>query len=314
VTDFTIQCSIHQFKGVAVADLEMQPFIHPRCKNQSRPALHARECRDILRRIYPNREPKDGADQHLFINAQLRSPTSSPHLDRPPLKNYTRRRPSGGFVPRQTPLVVSVNAVHLQGRKMTTRSAAPQRRHHQHGRDSRRGRLAQATHEVAAAAAATPSLRLQASHGGAEGRRAKPALRRKRVATMRSVDGWVREADPASKRRQAPLERHMATLRRKGNPKPRGKRHEPRPSLGSSGVGARGDSGFGGGGSTFLTELETDGTVAINRSPSLGQTADSIRNRTRSLGGFWGWRRGRKPGDDRVEQEQVPPRPKPAGE
>ncbi len=99
---------------------------------------------------------------------------------------------------------------------------------------------------------------------------------------MRSVDGWVREADPTSKRRQGPLERHMAALRRKGNPKPRGKRNDPRP-LGSSAACAGGDSGSGGGGSTFLTELETDGGAASNRGPSLGQGADGVRNRTRSL-------------------------------
>lgn len=137
-------------------------------------------------------------------------------------------------------MAISVHAVHLQGRKKSVGLAAPQQRR-QHRRDSR-GRLIQ-TRELAAA---SPLLRLRAS----EGRGAKPTLRRKRVATMRSVDGWVRETNPASTRRQVSLDRRMVALRKRGNKKPRDRRKESRPLRDS-------------GGGTFLTELQTDGALSV---------------------------------------------------
>lgn len=142
-------------------------------------------------------------------------------------------------------MAISVNAVHVNGRKKPVGPAALQQRR-QRLRDSR-GRLSQ-TREVAEA---SPLLRLRAS----EGRLAKPNLRRKRVATMRSVDGWVRESDPASTRRQVSLDRRMVALRKRGSQKPREKRKPSRP-LGNS-DGTRRDSSFDGG-STFLTELEAE--------------------------------------------------------
>lgn len=77
---------------------------------------------------------------------------------------------------------------------------------------------------------------------------------------MRSVDGWVREADPASTRRQVSLGRRMVALRKKRNNEHGGKEEESRP-LRKAGGGTR-DSSFGGG-STFLTELQTDGALPV---------------------------------------------------
>lgn len=175
--------------------------------------------------------------------------------DRPLGKSaFLRRRSSGGGIPPRAPMAVSVNAVHLYSRKTSAGSGAPQQR-----RQDRRGSggSLSKTHEVAAAA--SPLLRLRAS----EGRRAKPNLRRKRVATMRSVGGWVRESDPTSTRRQVSLDRRVVALRKKQNQRPRDRRKESRTIRNPS--DARRHSNSDGGGGTFLTEIETetDGALGV---------------------------------------------------
>lgn len=159
-------------------------------------------------------------------------------------------------------MAMSVDAVHFQGRKKSAGPVAPQQRR-QHRRDSSRGRLSQ-TREITAA---SPLLRLRAS----EGRRAKPTLRREKVATMRSVDGWVRETDPASTRRQVSLDRREVALRKRRDTKTSDKGKETRPPR-NSGDPKRRTSSFGGG-STFMTEVELDGVLPVpeaGRSPGSG--------------------------------------------
>ncbi|CAN0010308.1 unnamed protein product [Ectocarpus sp. 6 AP-2014] len=153
---------------------------------------------------------------------------------------------SGGSIPHQTPMAISVNAVSLQDRRQRSigSTAVQQRRGYRPGSRWERSK----TQEIAV----SPLLRLRAS----EGRRTKPTLRRKRVATMRSVNGWVKEADPASMRRQNSLDRRFIALREKRNRKPKGKRKDSRPLAHSSGATARDSRAFDG--STFLTEVETD--------------------------------------------------------
>ncbi|CBJ30352.1 hypothetical protein Esi_0187_0053 [Ectocarpus siliculosus] len=160
------------------------------------------------------------------------------------------RSSSGGSIPQQTPMAISVNAVSLQDRRQRSigSTAVQQRRGYRPGSRWERSK----TQEIAV----SPLLRLRASGG----RRVKPTLRRKRVATMRSVNGWVKEADPASMRRQNSLDRRFIALREKRNRKPKGKRKDSRPLAHSSGATARDSRAFDG--STFLTEVETDVTTA----------------------------------------------------
>ncbi|CAN0509269.1 unnamed protein product, partial [Ectocarpus sp. 12 AP-2014] len=153
---------------------------------------------------------------------------------------------SGRGIPHQTPLAISVNAVSLQDRRQRSvgSTAVQQRREYRPGSRWERSKRQEIS--------ASPLLRLRASGG----RRAKPTLRRKRVATMRSVNGWVKEADPASMRRQDSLDRRFIALRKKRNRKPKGKRKGSRSLAHSRGVTARDSRAFDG--STFLTEVETD--------------------------------------------------------
>ena len=210
--------------------------------------------------------------------------------DRPPAKHaFLRRRSSDGGLVLRAPMAVSVNAVHLHGRKKPVGSGGPQQKR-QHRRDSR-GRLSQ-THEVGAT---SPLLRLRAS----EGRRAKPSLRRKRVATMRSVDGWVRESDPASTRRQASLDRRMVELRKRRNQIPRNQRKGSRSTRDCG--GARRHSNATGSG-TFLTELETDGVL---RGPATGPNQGN--------GGTESWTNGRDAPRRRSTVKTAQPRPYPTG-
>ncbi|CAM9315429.1 unnamed protein product [Ectocarpus sp. 13 AM-2016] len=149
-------------------------------------------------------------------------------------------------IPHQTPIAISVNTVSLQDRRQRSigSTAVQQRRGYRPGSRWERSK----TQEFSA----SPVLRLRASGG----RRAKPPLRRKRVATMRSVNGWVNEADPASVRRQNSLDRRFIALRKKRNRKAKGKRKDSRPLAHSSGATARDSRAFDG--NTFLTEVETD--------------------------------------------------------
>lgn len=143
-------------------------------------------------------------------------------------------------------MTISVNAVSLQDRRQRSigSTAVQQRRGYRSGSRLERSK----TQEISA----SPLLRLRASGG----RQVKPTLRRKRVATMRSVDGWVKEADPASMRRQDSLNRRFIALTKKRNRKPKGKRKDSRTLAHSSGATARDSRAFDG--STFLTEVETD--------------------------------------------------------
>lgn len=97
-----------------------------------------------------------------------------------------------------------------------------------------------------------PFFHLRAS----ERRRAKPSLRRKRVATMRSVNGWVRHADPASTRREVSLDRRIITLRRGGKraSNSQAKVNASHPGKHSRRYGSRASKG------AFLTELGSSGT------------------------------------------------------
>lgn len=110
-----------------------------------------------------------------------------------------------------------------------------------------------------------PFFHLRAS----EKRRAKPSLRRKRVATMRSVNGWVRNADPASTRREVSLDRRISALRRGGkrasNPQPKvtashgkyGRRHASRVDNGA-----------------FLTEMDSNGNPFVETRRGRGDGAE----------------------------------------
>ena len=196
----------------------------------------------------------------------------SHNSDRPLARNaFLRRRSSGGVIPPRAPMAVPVSAVHLYSRKKSVGSGAHQRRQQDRCGGSG-GRLSQ-TDEVAAA---SQLLRPRANRG----RRVKPNLRRKRVATMRSVDGWVRESDPTSTRRRVSLNRRMVALRKKQNQKPRGKKEEGRSVRNSVNGGARRHSNHDGG-STFLTEIETDGALRV---PETGLS--------RCNGGIGGWVNG----------------------
>ena len=96
--------------------------------------------------------------------------------------------------------------------------------------------------------------------GEARGRRAKPNLRRKRVATMRSVNGWVREADPASAWRQLSLERRKIALKNTRDEKTKcGGRAD------DQGRNLRETSASVGGNSIFLTELDADDACSSRR-------------------------------------------------
>ncbi|CAM9866561.1 unnamed protein product, partial [Ectocarpus fasciculatus] len=164
----------------------------------------------------------------------------------PPKNTILGRCSSGRSTPHQTPMAISVNAVSLQDRRQRSiaSTAVQQRRGYRPGSRLERSK----TKEISA----SPLLRLRASGG----RRVKPTLRRKRVATMRSVDGWVKEADPASMRRQDSLDRRFIALRKRRNRKPRGKRKDSRPLAHTSGATARESRACDG--TTFLTEVETD--------------------------------------------------------
>lgn len=84
---------------------------------------------------------------------------------------------------------------------------------------------------------------------------------------MRSVNGWVREADPASTRRRVLLQRRMLALRRGGNRESRRtKKVDSHPDNSGSKRGSLG------GGSTFLTALDTDGT-AFAKAPDGGNSS-----------------------------------------
>lgn len=79
-------------------------------------------------------------------------------------------------------------------------------------------------------------------------------IRRKRVATMRSVNGWVREADPTSVRRQASLEREMNPITSE-----RGTRHWSGKEVNyRCSVSGRNSHNCAGRSSTFLTALDAD--------------------------------------------------------
>ncbi|CAN0207366.1 unnamed protein product [Ectocarpus sp. 4 AP-2014] len=181
--------------------------------------------------------PGDG--QERLLNTTRPSPSR-------PNNTILGRCSSGRSIPHQTPMAISVNAVSLQDRRQRSirSTAVQQRRGYRSGSRLERSK----TQEISA----SPLLRLRASGG----RRAKPTLRRKRVATMRSVNGWVKEADPASMRRQNSLDRRFIALRKNRNRKPKGKRKDSRPLAHSSGATARDSRAFDG--STFLTEVETD--------------------------------------------------------
>lgn len=76
---------------------------------------------------------------------------------------------------------------------------------------------------------------------------------------MRSVNGWVREADPASVGRQVPLDRRVLALGRKTDGKRAALVTERDGRAGNAYV--RRISGGGGGDATFLTALDTDGAT-----------------------------------------------------
>lgn len=156
---------------------------------------------------------------------------------------------SGRNLQRQTPMAASVNAVNRKGRARSVRVVAPQQRWQQEKHGGRHAGRSQAREM-----AASPLLGLRAR----EGRRAKPTLRRKRVATMRSVNGWIRETDPTSHRRHLSLNRRIAALRQKGNRR----RKESGPFAVSRGANQH-EKHLGDGIATFLTELETDGAARV---------------------------------------------------
>ncbi|CAM9636141.1 unnamed protein product [Ectocarpus sp. 8 AP-2014] len=164
----------------------------------------------------------------------------------PPNNTILGRCSPGRSIPHQTPIAISVNAVSLQDRRQRSigSTAVQQRRGYRPGSRLERSKIQEIS--------ASPLLRLRASGG----RRVKPTLRRKRVATMRSVNGWVKEADPASMRRQDSLDRRFIALRKKRNRNPKGKRKDSGPLAPSRGATTRDSRAFDG--STFLTEVETD--------------------------------------------------------
>lgn len=145
-------------------------------------------------------------------------------------------------------MAISVNAVNLDGRTRSLGAAAPQQRWQQKKHARRHEE-----HSQAREVAASPILRLRAS----DGRRVKPTLRRKRIATMRSVNGWIRETDPTPNRRHISLDRRIAALRKNGN-----RQRKERRTLADYTGASKNLKHLGGDGSaTFLTELETDGVA-----------------------------------------------------
>lgn len=83
---------------------------------------------------------------------------------------------------------------------------------------------------------------------------------------MRSVNGWVKEADPASTRRQTSIERRILALRRPGDRRPRRAKNQ-NGHVGNSGSWRASREGDG----TFLTELDTDDALceaALEHGPS----------------------------------------------
>ncbi|CAM9738400.1 unnamed protein product [Scytosiphon promiscuus] len=165
------------------------------------------------------------------------------------------RSSSSGRRLQQTPMAISVNAVNLEGRA----AAAPRQRWRGRKNARRHDLRSQTRQEVA-----SPLLRFRAS----EGRRAKPTLRRKRVATMRSVNGWIRETDPTSRRQHMSLDRQIVALRKKGD-RHRRENHNLSDSAGANTQGVH----VGGDSATFLTELKTEGSApAAEINPSQGDT------------------------------------------
>ncbi|CAN0427951.1 unnamed protein product [Ectocarpus sp. 12 AP-2014] len=214
--------------------------------------------------------------------------TTRPSPSRP---NNTILGSSGRSIPHQTPMAISVNAVSLQDRRQRSigSTAVQQRRGYRPGSRWERSN----TREISASSL----LRLRASGG----RRAKPTLRRKRVATMRSANGWVKEADPASMRRQNSLDRRFIAMKKKINRKTKGKRKDSRPLAHSSGATARDSGAFDG--ITFLTEVETD-VVSVPVSGTRTSSGDDRNG---------GWVRGYQEQRRRKGGEANPARQYPGG-
>lgn len=126
-----------------------------------------------------------------------------------------------------------------------------------------------------------PLFHLRAS----EKRRAKPSLRRKRVATMRSVNGWVRNADPASTRREVSLDRRIIALRRNGK-----RISNSHPKVASSHLGKYGGKQGGSRSSNgaFLTEVDSNGNPVVETRRDRGDGAEH------TFGGGPGSNRGAK--------------------
>lgn len=120
------------------------------------------------------------------------------------------------------------------------------------------------------------------------GRGARPALRRKRVATMRSVNGWVREADPASTRRQVLLGQLLATEKRGQNRKfTRSTNNNVQPSSDS-------ERDSLGGGRTFLTTLGIENSSSMNT--CLHQSVGDDDRGGETIHCDDDWREGENPG------------------
>ncbi|CAM9092847.1 unnamed protein product [Hapterophycus canaliculatus] len=196
--------------------------------------------RQILGEALPGSKTTRGASQSVRQGRRCKRAHSS---------TGPSSRSSGRSLPRKTPMAMSVNAVNLADRTRSVRAPASQPKWQQK-RHARRNDGRPRTREMAV----SPRLRLRAS----EGRRAKPILRRKRVATMRSVDGWIRETDAVYARRPMSLDRRIVALKQKGDLQ----RKETHPLADSRGADTH-DKHLGGGSATFLTELETDGAVHV---------------------------------------------------
>ena len=131
----------------------------------------------------------------------------------------------------------------------------PQEREHEHaghaGKPTACPETSDSAKEARDSAKGFPFFHLRTS----ERRRAKPSLRRKRVATMRSVNGWVKYADPTSTRRGASLDRRIDALRRGGKRASDSHTKLNAPHLGRYGRrhGSRGSNG------AFLTQLDSNG-------------------------------------------------------
>ena len=133
-----------------------------------------------------------------------------------------------------------------------------------------------------------PFFHLRAS----EKRRAKPSLRRKRVATMRSVNGWVRNADPTSTRREVSLDRRINALRRGGK-----RTSSSQPEVTASHIGKYGRRhGSRASNGAFLTEVDSNGNPIVEIHRGKGHGAEH------SGGSLGANRDGKRRGSGRVNK------------